>query len=90
MVGYSFEFLLDESGLYEVVAAWDGATENITDRFELIIDSEARKVIGQLKEASSVSEVKRIIADNAEAFASGPEIVEVADTMASVSEGMSE
>ena len=41
-------------------------------------------------EEKAVSEDPTEIADNAEAFASGPEIVEVADTMASVSEGMSE
>jgi len=41
-------------------------------------------------EEKTVAEDPTEIADNAEAFASGPEIVEVADTMASVSEGMSE
>lgn len=41
-------------------------------------------------EEKAVAEDPTEIADNAEAFASGPEIVEVADTMASVSESMSE
>ena len=41
-------------------------------------------------EEKAVAEDPTEIADNAEAFASGPAIVEVSDTMASVSEGMSE
>ena len=41
-------------------------------------------------EEKTVAEDPTEIADNAEAFDSGPTIVEVADTMASVSEGMSE
>ena len=41
-------------------------------------------------EEKTVAEDPTEIADNTEAFASGPEIVEVADTMASVSESMSE
>ena len=41
-------------------------------------------------EEKTVAEDPTEVADNAEAFASGPAIVEVADTMASVSEGMFE
>ena len=41
-------------------------------------------------EEKAVAEDSAEIADNTESFASGPAIVEVADTMASVAEGMSE
>lgn len=42
------------------------------------------------KKEKAVAEDPAEIADNAEVFASGPAIVEVADTVASVSEGISE
>ena len=53
-------------------------------------EKEEYETLWEDDEEKTVAEDPTEIADNAEAFASGPEIVEVADTMASVSEGMSE
>lgn len=44
------EFIVDKSGVYDVILGIDGYEENINDKFEVIIESQAKEAIEKIKE----------------------------------------